>query len=260
MTVALVRGAATVLNKDWGVLINCKYTDPLKMETGEELYDDMIYAYNSGAKYILVYDANEGWTDGILGDDHFQAMRDFWQYVEDNPRQNTWQEQRTAFVLPADYGCAFRGPNDEVWGKWAQDETSVTINAAMREQLRVYGDNLDVIYDDGLEAGNYYGYSQLIYWDDPSAQPTPTPTPPHTPSPTPIPSPTPTASPTPSPSPSPTPSPTPSPSPSPTQQPTPSPEVIDGFFVPTVYVYAIVAAVSIAVVVIIAIWFIRKRR
>ncbi len=209
MTVALVRGAATVQNKEWGVMIHWKYDVPPYLESGEDLYNDLIYAYNAGAKYIVIYDANEGWTQDILQPEHIQAMQQFWEYVQNNPRQSHTVSERAALVLPDAYGCGFRWPGEKIWGIWPQDETSEIINAVIGHQLEVYDDKLDIIYDDGLAPGNNYGYSQLIYWNDPSAQPSPSPTP----------------------------------------QPTASPDPATGFFLPTEYIYAIAAGIAAAAVV-----------
>jgi|WetSurMetagenome_2_1015567.scaffolds.fasta_scaffold35709_2 hypothetical protein len=258
MNMALIRGAAQVQNKDWGVIITWKYDGYPYMENGTELYNDMVLAYDNGAKYIVVFDANEGWTSSILQPEHYQALQDFWNYVQQHPRQSHPVGQRTAFVLPAGYGCGFRGPNDEVWGIWPQDATGETLNAAMHNQLNIYGDKLDIIYDDGLEPGNNYGYTQLIYWNDPAAQPSPTPSPTPTesptpePTPSPTPSPTPTLTPTPSPTPSPTPTPTPTattdPTPTPTATPSPTPEA-KGFSFPIEYIYYVLAGLAIAALV-----------
>jgi len=49
--------------------------------------------------------------------------------------------------------------------------------------LKQYGTRLDIIYEDGLEEGNTYGYSKLIYWSDlglspyPYTSPSPSPSP-----------------------------------------------------------------------------------
>ena len=61
---------------------------------------------------------------------------------------------------------------------------------------------MDIIYDDGLEEGDNYGYDFILYWDtyDPMASPSPTPTPTGTLTTSPSPTSTPTISPTLSPS------------------------------------------------------------
>ena len=62
----LVRGAATSQSKDWGVMITWKYNTPPYMESGPELYSDMKLAYDNGAKYIIVFDGDQNWTQNIL--------------------------------------------------------------------------------------------------------------------------------------------------------------------------------------------------
>ena len=59
LNIALVRGAATVQNKDWGVILDWTYTQPPYLENGTELYNDMVLAYENGAKYIIVFDSNK---------------------------------------------------------------------------------------------------------------------------------------------------------------------------------------------------------
>lgn len=197
LTVSLVRGASMVQRKEWGVLIGWKYDCSPYLASGEELFEDMVFAYESGAKYILIYDANEGWTEDILQDEHLDAMQRFWQYVKDNPRGESLVSNKVALVLPGDYGCGFRWPGDKLWGIWNQGLDSETINLVISNMLELYGENLDIIFDDGLSPYSTYGYGELVSWDDPLALPTPTPTATPTPSPTASPSltPEPTSSP-----------------------------------------------------------------
>jgi hypothetical protein len=108
LNVALCRGAAAAHNKDWGAIITWTYTTPPYIESGEELYSDLVLAYDNGAKYIVVYDGNEGWTGGILQQEHLDALQRFWNYVQSNPRQSNPVAERTAYVLPDAYGYGFR--------------------------------------------------------------------------------------------------------------------------------------------------------
>lgn len=171
LAVALCRGAATVQNMQWGVTITWKYKQPPYIESGEDLYKDLILAYDSGAKYIVVFDANEGYTQGILEEEHLQALQQFWQYANATPRKGYPTNGRVAYVLPKDYGYGFRGPNDKIWGLWEADALSYNLSASVGNLLQNYGDRLDIIYDDGLQPGNTYGYSKLIYWDSYSPLP-----------------------------------------------------------------------------------------
>ena len=58
LNVALCRGAAESQDKTWGVMITYTYTNPPYIESAPDLYNDMLYAYNNGAKYIVVFDSN----------------------------------------------------------------------------------------------------------------------------------------------------------------------------------------------------------
>ena len=182
LTVSLVRGAAQIQRREWGVLVGWKYDHPPYLASGEELFEDMVFAYDSGAKYILVFDSNNDWTRDILQEEHVEAMAQFWQYAQNNPRKENLVSDRTALVLPDGYGCGFRWPGDKIWGIWNQELTSQTINLAISNMLDVYGEKLDIIFDDDIYSSSTYGYSQLISWEDPNVLPTPEPT--STPNPT----------------------------------------------------------------------------
>jgi hypothetical protein len=173
INIALCRGAATVQNKEWGAIVTWTYTVPPYIESGEDLYNDLILAYDNGAKYIVVYDGNEGWTGGILQQEHLDALQRFWDYIQSNPRKNNPVSERTAYVLPEAYGYGFRGPSDHIWGLWEADDDERTLNItiSVASLLDYYGEQLDIIYDDGLESGNNYGYNQLVYWDSYSPPP-----------------------------------------------------------------------------------------
>ena len=165
LNLALNRGAATVQNKDWGTIITWTYNQPPYIESGEELYDDLILAYNNGAKYILVFDTNKNYTESILEEEHFEALEEFWQYTQDNPRNNIQLEKRVAFVLPKDFGYGFRGPDDKIWGlwDWDADNNSLEISYHLGSLLEEYGTKLDIIYDDDVKFNQVY--SKYIFWN-----------------------------------------------------------------------------------------------
>ena len=165
LNVALNRGAATVQNKDWGVMITWTYTSLPYIESGAELYKDLVYAYDNGAKYILIFDTNKNYTQGILEGEHLEALERFWQYIQDNPRTNADLSERVAYVLPKDYGYGFRGPNDKIWGLWEADGLSFDISTNLGAMLNEHGTKLDIIYDDGLEPNNVYTYREFIFWN-----------------------------------------------------------------------------------------------
>lgn len=165
INVALCRGAANVQNRDWGVMITWTYTLPPYLESGEELYDDLVLAYENGAKYILVFDTNENYTHSTLKEGHLDALKRFWQYATDNPRASDPTSDRVAYVLPKDYGYGFRGPNDKIWGLWEADAFSLKISTEVGSLIREYPNRLNIIYNDGLKANSSYGYSKLIFWN-----------------------------------------------------------------------------------------------
>lgn len=163
LNVALCRGAATVQNKEWGAIIAWTYNYPPYIESGQELYDDLVLAYENGAKYIVVFDSNEDYTGGILKEEHFEALEQFWQYTQDNPRNYIQIEKRVAFVLPKGYGYGFRGPDDKIWGLWEDDALSLEISHHLGYFLEEYGSKLDIIYDDDIKYNELY--SKYIFWN-----------------------------------------------------------------------------------------------
>jgi hypothetical protein len=164
LNVALCRGAATMQSKDWGVIIPHTYDVAPYIESGPELYKDLVLAYENGAKYIVVFDSNKNFTGGILQEEHFKALRDFKQYTADNPRLEEGKNDKVAFVLPKDYGYGFRGPDDKIWGLWEADDLSAQISLKLGALLEEYDKTLDIIYDDDLQIDSTY--SRYVFWNN----------------------------------------------------------------------------------------------
>jgi len=164
LNVAACRGAATIQNREWGVMITWKYTEPPYLSSGEHLYENLVMAYDSGAKYVLVFDSNEDYTDGTLQQEHFDALKRFWRYKEANPKRNMQSSDRVAFVLPKDYGYGLRGPTDRIWGLWEADAFSLEICTSLDYWMDQYPNNLDIIYDDGLALDATY--SKYVFWNN----------------------------------------------------------------------------------------------
>jgi hypothetical protein len=172
LTVALCRGAANVQGRDWGAIITWKYQQPPYLENGTELYTDMVLAYNNDAKYIVVFDSpdnNTATSDlglGILQQEHLDAMKQFWDYAIDNPSVDKDPAQ-VAYVLPADYGSGFRGPNETIWGLFPADQNlAPKIWTAINNTITQNGENLDIVYEtltDNFKTRLMY--DQLIYWN-----------------------------------------------------------------------------------------------
>lgn len=164
--IALLRGAATMQNKDWGAIITWQYTQPPYLDTGPNIYHQMKTAYNAGAKYITIFDYPYNLSDnpyGVMTDDHFQALEQFWNQVATKATQASARAQ-AALILPKDYGWGMRNPTDKIWGFWGPDDKSPIIWAAAQTLLRQYGSSLDIIYDDPAFPikGNY---SKVYYWN-----------------------------------------------------------------------------------------------
>ena len=165
LNIALCRGAATIHDKDWGMIVTWTYNHLPHIGSGEELYNDLVLAYDNGAKYLTVFDSNEWYTETILQQEHLEAIKQFWNYTQQNPRSLETTEGRVAFVLPKDYAYGFRGPKDKIWGIWEADDFSFELSSKFGALLEQYDTKLDVIYDKGLTDKNTLVYDKLIFWN-----------------------------------------------------------------------------------------------
>ena len=81
----LCRGAADVQGKQWGAIITYASNDaPPYLENGTAMLTDMLTAYRAGAKYIIVFNYPtypETNPYGILTEDQFDAMKNFWNQI-----------------------------------------------------------------------------------------------------------------------------------------------------------------------------------
>jgi hypothetical protein len=166
--IALCRGAADVQGKQWGAIIIWSYNEPPYLENGTAMLQEMLTAYYAGAKYIVVFDYPvypEANPYGILTQDQFDAMKDFWNQIhsEQGSAFGTANAQ-AALVLPKDYGWGMRTPNDKIWGLWNSDALSPLIWTNMNQLLNTYGLRLDIIYND--TTFNFEEkYSRIYYWN-----------------------------------------------------------------------------------------------
>ena len=161
--IALIRGAARVQNKEWGVIVTWTYSNPPYLETGQQLYDDMVMAYENGAKYITVFNYPTINDYGILKQEHFDALERFWSKIHTGFQQPAYSAE-TALVLPKNYGWGMRNPNDTIWSFWGPDEKSPQIWNITRTLLGRYALRIDIVYDDSrfpLENK----YTKIYYWN-----------------------------------------------------------------------------------------------
>jgi hypothetical protein len=167
INIALDRGAATAHGKDWGVMITYTYTTPPYLESGDQIYDDLVLAYQNGAKYFMVFDYAKdpatNATHGILQPEHLEDMQKFWEYVKHNPRPAETGE-RVVYVLPKDYGYGFRGPSDSIWGLWGPDDLSSKVWSDVNALVEQHGERLDIIYEDALQ-NHVIPYNKAVFWN-----------------------------------------------------------------------------------------------
>jgi len=170
--IALCRGAADLQGKDWGAIVTWKYEQPPYMPSAGEMFSDMVSAYSAGAKYVLVFNYPtypSGNPYGVLSEEDFAALQQFWHYINTYPRENYGsQTAQVALVLPADYGWAMRRSSyitsDLIWGLFPEDSKAPTVLNAANTLVDRYGLKLDIVYEDSrYNVTNRY--SQIYYWN-----------------------------------------------------------------------------------------------
>ncbi|MCL2642103.1 MAG: hypothetical protein FWD52_01100 [Candidatus Bathyarchaeota archaeon] len=163
--IALLRGAANLQNKQWGTMITWKYTHAPYLTDGEEMFEQMKTSYETGANYVIIFNYSEDPANpNTLQEEHFQALERFWKQVVQNPQiSHGGIKAETVLVLPKNYGCAMRSPNDPTWGLWPADNTSQKIWSQIQNKTDQYGLKLDIIFEDP----NYppLKYNQIHYWN-----------------------------------------------------------------------------------------------
>lgn len=168
--VALCRGAANVQNKEWGVMVTWTYTDDPYIVSPIELYDDLIKAYHNGAKYAVIFDHPDLYPEfGILTEDHFDALEDFWNYVNSNPDKHGTIKAEVAYVLPENFGFGFRNSADTIWGLWSADtdERTEKIWSDVNQLIDQYGSRLDIVYSDPeFNDDLQQQYDKLFFWNE----------------------------------------------------------------------------------------------
>jgi hypothetical protein len=165
--IALVRGAARLQGKSWGTIITWKYTEPPYLDSSEAIYGQMRTAYESGAKYVVLfnYPTLEGNAYGVMKDEHFDALERFWNDVVQNPEVvHGGIDAEAVLVLPSNYGWGMRRPDDKIWGWWEPDEKSPQIWNISRQLLAEYSSRLDIVYDDQTFPVEGV-YKQIYYWN-----------------------------------------------------------------------------------------------
>jgi hypothetical protein len=177
--VALCRGAANAQNMEWGMIETWTYYSEPYLGSAEMLYDDLLLAYHNGAKYAVIFDyPNTSFSDyGTLTDEHFGALENFWDYINQNPSKHGIEKAEVAYVLPENFGYAFRKVDDkiwgldpcdldEMWGDWTATELAEKVWSDVNQLLDEYGSSLDIVYSDPEFDDNVQQkYEQLFFWN-----------------------------------------------------------------------------------------------
>ena len=173
LAIDLCRGAATVQNKDWGAIIcweNQRTDMAGSLENGTALYDDLTLAYDNGAKYAIIFDyagnnQPNPFESGILDDEHFDALQNFWTYIQQNPDKHGSITADTALVLPQGYGFGFRFVNDKIWGLDQADYWTSKIWNDTNNLVSQYAGKLDIVFSDPeFQDAIAEAYTNVIPW------------------------------------------------------------------------------------------------
>jgi hypothetical protein len=161
----LVRGAARMQDKKWGVIITWKYDSEPYLDVGDQIYNQMMTAYQAGANYVVLfnYPILDGNDYGLMKGEHFIALERFWNEAAKTKKTD---DATVAMVLPRNYGWGMRRPDDVIWGFYGTDEKTIPMATLMSKLLARYGTNMDIIYDDPAYPVAKGGYQKIYYWND----------------------------------------------------------------------------------------------
>jgi hypothetical protein len=163
--IALCRGAADAYGKDWGVVVNWKYNQAPYLENGTELFSDLALAYSVGAKYAVVFSYPNTTNYGTLTEEHFLALKQFWNALRSNPDSFGSNPPTVAYVVPTNYGFGFRSPTDTIWGIFPADQLSPKIYNDVQTLTTKYSAQLNILYDEPQTAVLLQNYTQIYYWN-----------------------------------------------------------------------------------------------
>ena len=155
-------------NKEWGAILTWKYTEHPYLGSGAELYDQMMTAYQAGAKYVIIFNypeipGNPYWT---MTDDHFAAVEKFSRDIMDTYTIRTRTDAREAdavLVLPENYAWVARDPTDKIWATIRPTKIRPNMEHNLSTTITV-PTKTDIIYEDPdfPVAGKY---PKIYYWN-----------------------------------------------------------------------------------------------
>jgi hypothetical protein len=163
--IALVKGAARLQDKEWGAMITWKYDTPPYLDSGNQIYNQMLASYEAGAKYIAVFNyPYEGGAYGTLTNDQFNALQRFWNDITTKKFADL-SAPLAALVLPKNFGWGMRNPNDTIWGFWTTDNRTQEVAVITSKLLSYYGASLDIVYEDQAYPVTKGNYQHVYYWN-----------------------------------------------------------------------------------------------
>ena len=164
--IGIVKGAARLMDKEWGAMITWKYMGHPFLDTPENIYNQMLAAYQAGAKYITIFDFSRAGnnTSYAMTDKYYTMLEIFWNDIHNQTHEDL-SGAEAALVLPANYGWGMRNPDDTIWGFWGPDEKTQQIATVMYNLLEDYSVKLDIVYEDPAYPVTKGGYKQIFYWN-----------------------------------------------------------------------------------------------
>lgn len=148
--IAIVRGAANLQRKDWGIVITWKYDTAPYLDNGTEIFSQMKSAYECGAKCIILFNYYDGtaFAHDTMRNEHFQALASFWRDVVDNSSVAQGSiKADSVLVLPRNYGWGMRWENDRIWGIFNANETTQRL-WSLKQSVLVDNDlKIDIVYE-----------------------------------------------------------------------------------------------------------------
>jgi hypothetical protein len=163
--IALVKGAARLQDKEWGAMITWKYDTPPYLDSGNQIYNQMLASYEAGAKYIAVFNyPYEGGAYGTLTNDQLNALQRFWNDITTKKFADL-SAPLAALVLPKNFGWGMRNPNDTIWGFWTTDNRTQEVAVITSKLLSYYGASLDIVYEDQAYPVTKGNYQHVYYWN-----------------------------------------------------------------------------------------------
>jgi parallel beta-helix repeat protein len=167
LQISLVRGAAEAQNKTWGAIITWTYDRTPYLESGQQMYDDMVLAYNSGANYIAVYDSSQNYANTTLTQEHYKSLEQFWNYTQQNPQKHGSLKADYAMLLPQNYGFGFRSQDDSVWQYHNATSWTQKLYGDVTNLLNRYSSSLNIVYNDPeFISWIQSAYSKILYWPE----------------------------------------------------------------------------------------------